>query len=290
MAKLSLPLATAIILSVALVGLPALTGDGEIVRAQENGDLLLDWAIDDNTPTSVGVIDTDCRSFPAGAPVQIDVIAVNAMGWAGIDFLIEFPPQAVVSSPGPNSGREGEAFDFLPSNPGDLANTFGSENFLFPDSSDSNADYITSEVVPDGSSPHGVSLFDNSLSGNSGNGGIAHISVDTTALAPGVYTLNLTTGFNENMFSFEGGVRGDASGFQPDIFGSVYLAIETDCPTGTPMPAQPSASPIPAATTNDGDSDGISWLIVGLAAGGVITAVAAVGAFSRRLRRRGGDK
>ena len=288
MAKLSLPLATATMLSVALVGLLALTGGGELVRAQENGDLLLDWAIDDNTPTSVGMIDTDCRSFQAGSPVQIDVIAVNAMDWAGIDFLIEFPLQAVVSSPGPASGQEGGAFDFLPSNPEDPANTFGSQNFLFPDSSDSNADYTTSEVVPDGSSPHGVSMFDNSLSGNNGDGGIAHISVDTTALAPGVYTLSLTIGFNETMISYEGGVHSDASGSIPDNFGSVYLAIETDCPSGTPMPTPPPASPTAnSPSPNDGDN---SWITVVYIAVGVGAAVAVIAAVTRHLRRRSANK
>ncbi len=294
MTKLSLPLATAVTLAVALVGLPALTGDSENIRAQEDGDLLLDWAIEDNTPTSVGVIDTDCRSFPAGLPVQIDVIAVNAMDWAGMDFLIEFPPQAVVSSPGPASGQEGEAFDFVPFDAATAA-TFGSQNFLFPDSSDNNADYSTTEVVPDGSSPHGISMFDNSLTGNSGSGGVARVSLDTTALTPGVYTLSLTTGFNEAMMNYVGGVHSDASGFTPDNFGSVQFAVEADCPTGTPIPTQMPASPTPEATPrppspNGGDSDGdSSWLTVVYVVGGVIAALAVVAAVSRR-RRRNPDK
>ena len=294
MTKLSLPLATAVTLAVALVGLLILAGDGESVRAQEDGDLLLDWAIEDNTPTSVGVIDTDCRSFSAGLPVQIDVIAVNAVDWAGMVFLIEFPPQAVVSSPGPASGQEGEAFDFVPFDDATAA-TFGSQNFLFPDSSDNNADYSTSEVVPDGSSPHGVSMFDNSLTGNSGSGGMARVSLDTTALTPGVYTLSLTTGFNEAMRLYEGGVHSDARGSTPDIFGSVFLAVEADCPTGTPIPTQPPASPSPEGTPgppspNGGDNDGDSiWLTVGFVVGGVIAALAVVAAVSRR-RRRSADK
>ena len=49
----------------------------------------------------------------------------------------------------------------------------------------------TSEVVPDGSSPYGVSIFDHSLAGNSGSGGIARITLDIRALGPGLYTISL---------------------------------------------------------------------------------------------------
>ena len=286
MAKLSLPLATATILSVALVGLPVLTGDGEIVQAQEKGNLLLDWAIDDNTPTSVGMVDVECRTFAAGALVKIDAIAVDAVDWAAIDFIIEYPSPAVVSAPGPGDGQEDGAFDFVPFAREDPTDSLGAQNFMFPDSADANADYSTGEPVTDGLSPHGISMFDNSLAGNSGSGGMARISLDTSGLAPGVYTLSLgVTGH------FAGAVHSDASVLQLDNFGSVYFAIETDCISGTPTPAPPEPTPETGGAAPDGgDSDGISWLIVGLAAGGVVAAVATIGAISLRLRRRAGNK
>ncbi len=80
-----------------------MAGGGGVGRAQGNGDLLLDWAIGDNTPISVGVVDTQCQSFSAGTLVQIDVIAVNAVDWAATDFVIEYPAPAVVTGPGPDS-------------------------------------------------------------------------------------------------------------------------------------------------------------------------------------------
>ena len=287
MARLSLPLATAAIVAVALVGARIIAGGGGVSQAQGNGDLLLDWAIDDNTPTAVGEVDTGCQSFSAGTLVQIDAVAVNAVDWAAMDFVIEYPSPAVVTRPGRGDGQGGGAYDFVPSDPGDPTNTFGAQNFMFPDSSDTNADYSTTEPVPDGSSPHGMSPFDNSLAGNSGSGGMARITLDTTGLTPGVYTLSLGV-----TAAFAGGVHSDASGLELSGLGSVQLAIDTDCPAGTPMATQPQASPTPAASPgppspNDGDSDDDnSWLTIVFVAGGAIAAVAVIAAVSGRLMRR----
>ncbi len=286
-----MPLAAAAILAIALVGTGMMAGGGGVGRAQGNGDLLLDWAIEDNTPTSVGVVDTECQSFSAGTVIQIDVIAVRANDWAGMDFIIEYPSPAVVSAPGRDDGQEGGAFDFVPSSPGDLTNTFGAQNFMFPDASDSNDDYSTTEAVPDGSSPHGVSMFDNSLAGNSGSGAMARITLDNTAdLAPGVYTLSLgVTG------AFAGGVHSDASLLTLDNFGSVQWAIDTDCAAGPPTLTTTPGTPTPAATgAPDGlpptgrssDTDGDDWLIAVYVVGGLIMAMAALGVIYWRLRRR----
>ena len=284
--RLSLPLATAAILAIALVGTLMMAGGGGVGRAQVNGDLLLDWAIDDNTPTSVGVVDTECQSFSAGTVIQIDVIAVSANDWAGMDFVIEYPSPAVVSAPGRDDGQEGGAFDFAMLDLGNLANTAGSQNFLFPDSSDSNADYSTTEVAPDGSSPHGISMFDNSLAGNSGSGAMARITLDNTAdLAPGVYTISLgVTG------AFAGGVHSNASLLTLDNLGSVQLAIDTDCAAGPPPTPTPGAAatgaPDGLPPTGSSDTDGDDWLIVVYVVGGLIVALAALGVIYWRLRRR----
>ncbi len=328
---LSLPLATAVITAVAVIGLQIIAGDGGASQAQGNGDLLLDWAIDDNTPTSVGVVDTECRSFSAGTLVQIDVIAVNANDWAALDFVIEYPSPAAVIAPGPNDGVEGGAFDFVPfsinPNPPPTLLNAGAENFLFPDDSDSNADYITTEGVSDSNSPHGISMIDNSLAGNSGSGGLARISLDTTGMATGVHTLSLSTGTSaDNNIIYDGAIHSDASGFMPDNFGSVQWAIDTDCPRGMPTPAPtpggpppaagpgdatpaptpggppptagpgdatPAPTPTAAATSGellsaggDSDADDNDWLTVLYVAGGLMAAMAAVGAISVLLRRR----
>ena len=288
-----MPLATAAIVAVALVVTLMMAGGGGVGRAQGNGDLLLDWETSDNTATSVGVVDTGCQSFSAGSVVRIDVIADNAVDWAAIDFVIEYPSPAVVQRPGPGDGQEGGAYDFVPSNPGDPADTFGAQNFIFPDSSDTNADYSTTDDVPDGSSPHGVSMFDNSLAGNSGSGGMARISLETAGLAPGVYALSLRV-----TPAFAGAVHSDASGLQVDNLGSVLLAIDTDCPSGpltlTPTPGAPTAPATSEALPPSGGSGGgggNGWLIVLLyVVGGVIAATAAVGAIYLRLRRRAARK
>ncbi len=157
---LSLPLSTAVIMAGAVLGLQTIAGDGGVSQAQGNGDLLLDWAIEDNTPTSVGVLDTECRTFPAGTLVQIDLIADNAVDWAAIDFVIEYPSPATVIAPGPNDSREGGAFDFVPFDSGNIGNTAGAENFLFPDGTDTVNDYSTTESVSDSNSRAGRATGD----------------------------------------------------------------------------------------------------------------------------------
>ena len=277
---LSLPLATAVITAVAVIGVQIIAGVGGVSQAQGDGDLLLDWAIDDNGPTSVGVVDTECQSFSAGTLVQIDVIAVNAVDWAGMDFVLNYPSPAVVTRPGRGDGAEGGGFDFLTFPTG----AFGAQNFMFPDSTDINADYSTTEAVADSASPHGVSMFDNSLAGNSGSGAMARMTLDTTAdLAPGVYTLSLGV-----TPAFAGGVHSDGSGLQPDSFGSVQFAVDTDCPTGPAGPTPTSVALLP--TEGSGTADGSGWLTVLYVAGGIIAAAAAVGVIYLRVRRRAVNK
>ncbi len=292
----SLPLATAVITAAAVIWLQIIAGDGGVSQAQGNGDLLLDWAIDDNTPTSVGVIDAECQPFSAGTPVQIDIIAVNASDWSGMDFVIEYPAPATVIAPGPKDGLEGGAFDFVQSNAADPANTAGAENFLFPDSTDDNADYITTEPVSDSNSPHGISLFDNTLAttGNSGDGALARISLDTTGMATGVHALSLSTGTSaDNNITYAGGIHSDTSSFQPDNFGSVLMAIGTACPSAeAPTATATAASGEPLATGGDsdtGDSDN-GWLTALYVAGGLVAAMAAIGVISMLLRRRAANK
>ncbi|MCH7807254.1 MAG: hypothetical protein IH995_08995 [Proteobacteria bacterium] len=289
----SLPLATVVITAAAVIGLQIIAGNGVVSQAQGSGDLLLDWAIDDNTPTSVGVIDTECQPFSAGTLVQIDIIAVNASDWSGIDFVIEYPAPAAVIAPGPNDGREGGAFDFVQFNAADPANTAGAENFLFPDSTDNNADYVITEPASDSNSPHGISMFDNTLetAGNSGDGALARISLDTTGMATGVHTLSLSTGTSaDNNLTYAGGIHSDATPFQPHNFGAVQLAIDRDCPAGIPTPAP---TPTAAATSGEllatggasdtGDNDN-GWLTALYIAGGLMAAMAAIGVISMLLR------
>ena len=92
-------------------------------------------------------------------------------------------------------------------------------------------DYSLSEGVPDGSSPHGISAFDNALKGESGDGGIARLSLDTTDLKVGEYTLLLG-----KTKAFAGGVHSDnpPTFFGPvDHFGAFMLAIGQACSTDT---------------------------------------------------------
>ena len=239
MKEVILRLAIAVVLAAALVGIGTLAGG--ISQAQPvNGDLLLDWETSDNTDTSVGTVDTGCRSFSAGAVVRIDVIAVSASDWAGMDFVFDYPSPAVVERPGPGDGvdtSQGQVagdqatfaavvvdpaagFDFVPFD-GATAPTFGPNNLLSTGGG-SSMTYNVTDVVPDGSAPHGISAFDNALVGESGDGGIARLSLDTTGLATGVYTLSLgVTG------GFAGGVHSDSppTQFLPDNFGSVQMAI-----------------------------------------------------------------
>ncbi len=210
-----------------------------------HGDLLLDNgsipapvapALSSNTATSVGTIERQLCNVTAGDTVTIDVVAVNANDWAGMDFVLYYPSPAVVTAPGPTSTAEGGAFDFVPLDVTKFADTFGPQNFLFPDSSDAAADYATTDGVSDGSSPHGVSMFDSLLAGN-GNGGIndgglARITLDTTGLAAGEYTLILGV-----TAVFAGGLHSPPTlgdplpPFLPDNFGAFKLAIDVPCST-----------------------------------------------------------
>ena len=443
-------------------------GVSEAGHDTTHGDLLLDAATGDNTPTAVGTVTRQLCNVPVNSTVKIDVVAVGAEDWAGYDFVIYYPSPIVVKHPGPGDGGVDQdqefddvevidglvdisgngtigteddgflggvilgtevidggldtsdngtvgteddlpefmatgvevigggldmvgngtidteddgfidsfaAFDFAMLDVLDIPNTFGSQNILFPDSSDANADYSTTDGVPDGSSPHGVSLFDNSLAGNIGSGGLARLKLDTTNLPAGEYTLLLG-----KTAAFGGGVHSDPflPAFLPDNFGAFTLAIgkgcspDTDgdgvsdadentfgsdpndidsipesnlwlpeygnarddpadplndvppCTDGidndgdglvdfadpsclevatTTIPSAPTATATPAPTvaatptatvppplpTTGGplDTGGNSWLIVVYVAGGVIAAMAAAGAVSQRLRRRG---
>ena len=192
-----------------------------------HGDLLLDWQVTDNTATSVGTIDSSCQSFTAGTTVRIDAIASSAVDWASFGFRFGRPIASVgasvpvVTIPGPSDGFGGGGFDFI------FVGAPGAQNFLFPDSSDTNDSYASTQAVPDSTRrAHGISLFDGGAKGNSGSGGIARISLDTTGMAPGLYVLLLVTDL-----AFAGGVHSNASGFRTDSAVEViagFLDIDGD--------------------------------------------------------------
>ncbi len=238
MARATLLTLIAVVAAVMTIGLLLASG-GDVSLASHgptHGDLLLDDPTmgGSNTATSLGTIQRQLCNVALDSTVTIDVVAVDAEDWAAMDFVIYYPSPILVERPGPDDGvlelsiDPAAGFDFVILDTGDIPNTFGPQNFLAPDSSDSNDDYTTTEGVPDGSSPHGVSMFDNSLNGNTGSGGMARIRLDTTNLPKGEYTLLLgkTT-------TFGGGVHSDASGFVPDNFGAFTLAIDQACSTDT---------------------------------------------------------
>ena len=257
---LTLALAAVAMFAAAALGALILSGGTGHATPAPHGDLLLDWETSDNTDAAVGTVDTGCRSFPSsGGNVHIDVVAVNAVDWAAMDFEFNYPSPAMVLSPGPSDGTSDASidpdtgFDFVPFDDDDPA-TFGANNFM--NGADSAMDYTTTEPVPDDSSPHGISEFDNNLAGESGSGGMARITLDVSGLAPGVFTLSLSISP-----AFAGGVHSDASGAVPDNFGSVEFAIDQDCAEGATDPdgdgAQDGDGAIPLDPNEDADTDGV---------------------------------
>ena len=296
-----------------------------------HGDLVLDWEVGDNTDVSVGVINSVCQEVLSSAEtVRIDVVAVNANDWAGIDFVFIYPSPVIFDRPGPGDGGidqlfdEAAGFDFVPVDLGTGAN-LGSTN-LMSSAAGSAVSYSTTDLVPDGASPHGISLFDNSAIGESGSGGLARLTLDISGVTAGFHTLSLgITG------AFAGGVHTDASGFVPDNaptsgtapFASVTMAVDlaegqscadaptptsTPAPGATPTPGPGTATPTPGptgvlgATPTPGPTDlpdlpdvggapgvgggGNIWPIVAFVVGGVLLGVAAAGAIAQRLRQR----
>ncbi len=356
-------------------GLVDISGNGTIGNEDDGflggvilpGTEVIDGGLDTSGNGTVGTEDdlsgfaeTDVEVIDGG----LDIVGNGTIGTEDDGFIDSFA-----------------AFDFAMLDLGDLGNTLGSQNLLFPDSTDANADYGTTDIVPDGSSPHGVSLFDNSSAGNSGSGGLARLKLDTTNLPAGEYTLLLG-----KTAAFGGGVHSDPflPAILPDNFGALTLAIGQGCspdtdgdgvsdadentfgsdpndidsipesnlwlpeygnptvdpadprndvppctdgidndgdglvdfaddsclgallatptPTATSVPtatatpkptvaATPTATVAPVELPTTGGSapadGGNSWLILIYVAGGVIAAMAAAGAVSQRLRRRG---
>ena len=224
-------------------------GVSEAGHDTTHGDLLLDAATGDNTATAVGTVTRQLCNVPVDSTVTIDVVARDAEDWAAFDFVIYFPSPIEVLRPGPDDGvidltdNPDAGFDFVPFDLGDPFATTEAQNFLFPftildngpdatpgtfdDVRDSDSDYSTTEGVTDGSSPHGVSMVDNSLVGNSGSGGMARIKLEIPfQMTPGEYTLLL--GITS---AFAGGIHSDADPFLPDNFGAFKLAIEVPCST-----------------------------------------------------------
>ena len=281
-------LALAVVLAAALVGIRMLAAGAGQAQAVE-GDLVLDWATTDNTPTSAGTIDSGCQEVLSSAgTVRIDVVAVNANDWAGMDFVFIYPSPVTVDRPGPGDGvldqefDPAAGFDFVPVDISTGAN-LGSNN-LMSSAAGSAVDYSVTDVVPDGSSPHGVSLFDNGLFGESGDGGLARLTLDISLVLPGFHTLSL--GLTS---AFAGGVHSDASGFVPDNapadtlpFASVQMAVDQSC-ADAPTPAPTLA---PGATPGDGDGAPVGAIVGGVVGGVLLLAVGGgVGYWYLRMRK-----
>ncbi len=311
-------------------------GSGVSQAQAVEGDLLLDWATTDNTDVSVGTIDSGCQEVLSSAgTVRIDVVAVNANDWAGMDFVVIYPSPVIVIRPGPGDADVDQndfsgvpvdpaaGFDFVGFDGSDFA-TLGSQNFMTTGAG-SALDYSVTDVAPDGASPHGISMFDNALVGESGSGGLARLTLDISDVTAGFHTLSL--GLTS---AFAGGVHSDSSAFRPDnaptgalpvTFASVDMLVDktvgqscaagpptpaTATPTATPGPggtptatpttpagsgagtATPTATiPVPAVGGAPGDGGGGNiWPIVLIVVGGVLVGVAAAGAIAQRLRQR----
>ncbi|MCH7807255.1 MAG: hypothetical protein IH995_09000 [Proteobacteria bacterium] len=218
------------------IGLLLAGGSGVSQATTTHGDLLLDDGSTGgtNTATSLGTIERELCNVTPDSTVTIDVVAVDAEDWASMDFVIYYPSPILVASPGPGDGGDAGPFDFVPFDPNDFDNTFDAENFLFPNVTDADSNYSLTEAAPDGSSAHGISMFDGSITnGNTGSGGMAHITLDTTNLAAGEHTLMLgvTSAFSGGLHSAT--PPAPPPPFLPDSFGAFKLAIDVPCSTDT---------------------------------------------------------
>ena len=232
MRKLWFPLGAAVVL--AIMGLLLL--DMQSAQAEHGqGRLLLDFTVGDNTDVSIGAIVSNL-SVTQGATVTVDAVAQGALDWAAIDFLFNFPAGAVVTAPG-SSNDDCLAFG-------------GTGNFL-NSAPGSSLDCTVTEPTPDSSSPHEVSVFDNSLLAKNGDGGVARFRIETANLPIGCYTLSLAVdpSFAGTVNSAGDPVPGLAfPNVSNDAFGVAQLCIIMATPTPTPMPSPPTATPTPAPT------------------------------------------
>ncbi len=246
-------------LVVAVVATLMLTGNGVSQASHDttHGDLLLEdgrtptptgfpLPPSSNTPTSLGTIERQLCNVTVNSTVTIDVVAVDAEDWLGMSFLVYFPSPSVVTSPGPGDTGDNGPFDFIPADVVDEILVFnGPQNFLLPGDPDVDPDgagplpdaqglYDGTEAVSDGSSPHGISVFDGSIeNGNSGNGALARITLDTTGLVAGEYTLLLSKDTGNPGGLHSATPPTPPSPFLPDNFGAFMLAIGQACSTDT---------------------------------------------------------
>ena len=243
MKKITLQQTVAVTLAVAAVATLMLIGNGVSQATTNHGDLLLEDGNTGgaNTPTALGTIERQLCGVTADT-VTIDVVAVDAEDWLAMSFLVYYPSPSVVTSPGPDDTGDNGPFDFIPADVVDEILVFdGPQNFLLPDDPsevggpDIQGLYNGTEETPDGSSPHGVSVFDGSIefgnpSSGAGSGALARITLDVSDLEPGEYTLLLS-----NDAGFPGGLHSEEPPtapppFLPDNWGAFMLAIGTACP------------------------------------------------------------
>ena len=244
-----IPRALLITLAAAAMAMLMVIGGGTSSAAPVvEGSLLLDSATGDNTDVSIGTVTRELCSVTSGTTIHIDVVAQSASDWAGMDYLVYFPSPAVLDRPGPGDAGVDlivdplAGFDFVIF-PAPIGPVFGSNNLLST-AAGSAVDYSPTQTVPSGASPRGISQFDNTLTGESGSGGMSRISLDTSGLATGQYTILLS----QNA-AFAGGVHSDNSAFNPDNYGAFKLAIGEACKGDSDADAD-----------HDDDDDGVSDL------------------------------
>ena len=254
MKKGMFPKALVITLALAAVAMLMAIGSGTSqAGGGSHGDLVLDATTADNTDLSIGVVTRELCRVSAGSTVRIDVVADGAVDWAGMDWVVHFPSPSVLTRPG--GGPTGDAkftslgqiagdqstfgdpdalpdpippvvvdpdagFDFVAFD--GTAATFG-PNTLLSTAATSSVDYTLTQA-PTGASPHGISVFDNKLIGESGDGGMARLSLDTTGLPNGEFTILLS-----NTTAFPGGVHTNTDLFDLDHYGAFKLAIGVGC-------------------------------------------------------------